>query len=172
VSVSGLRIAVIACCLAAPAVVCAVMLTALETYRLIDPAAPIFGGPPPASLAESIAKGFGVEQTYQFVRAGQDPNDAVSVDDPKYTGGTTLTVSPLMLSVAANDSAAVEMLLGFGASLDAPENRHIECLAREVGNREILDTLARHSRDASTATCPDRKREASTPLAAWSPGTP
>ena len=144
------------------------MLTALETYRVIEPAASIFGGPPPATLAESIAKGFGVEQSYQFIRAGQDPNHPVAVDDPKYSGGGTLTVSPLMLAVAANDSAAVEMLLGFGASLDAPHNRYIECLAREVGDAEILSVLAEHSLDASRPTCPDRKRDAPTPLAAWS----
>jgi hypothetical protein len=110
----------------------------------------------------------GVEQTYQFIRAGQDPNATIPVDDPKYTGGGTVTVSPLMLAVAAKDTAAMEMLIGFGAALDSPHNRRLVCLAREVGNQEALDIIAAHSADGPAASCQDRNPGAPTPLAAWS----
>src|SRR5687767_14791712 len=90
-------------CLAAPAIAMALTLTAVEAYRLAAPEAPLFGGPAPATLTESIVEGFGVEQTYQFIGQGQDPNAPIPVDDAEYTGGGTVQVSPLMLAVAAND---------------------------------------------------------------------
>jgi hypothetical protein len=163
-----LRAALIAACLAAPAIVSAIALTTLEIYRAVEPDAPVFDGPPPATLAESIGKRFGVEQTFQFIRNGQDPNRPIQVDDPEYTGGTTLRVSPLLLAVAARDGAAVQMLLSFGARLELPQNRHVECLAREVANDEILEILAEHGAASSPAACAERRPDAPTPLVAWS----
>src|SRR5688572_17844599 len=100
----------IGACLAAPAIATALTLTAVESLRLADPEAPLLGGPPPATLAQSIIEGFGVEQTVQFIRRGQDPNEPVPVGDAEYTGGGTVHVSPLMLAVAAGDGSAMRML--------------------------------------------------------------
>jgi hypothetical protein len=152
---------------AVPAVVSAVALSAIETYRLIDPHAAFFGGPPPATLVQSITEGFGVEQTYQFIRAGQDPNAPIPVDHPDYTEGATVMASPLLLAVAAEDESAVQMLLSFGARLDLPENRHVECLAGEIGNSEIVKLIADGRGESAPTACKDRKADAPTPLVAW-----
>ena len=164
------RSAWIAAFIAAPAVVSAVALTAIETYRLIEPEAPLFGGPRPASLIESIIEGFGVEQTYQFIRAGQDPNEPMPLDHPDYTGGVGIRVSPLMLAVAAQDGSAVQMLLSFGARLDLPQNAHVECLAREIGNTEIITLITDGRGESAPPPCADRKADAATPLTAWADG--
>lgn len=162
--VAGVWLAV---CLAAPAVAGAVALTGVEIYRLIDPAAPLFGGPAPATLADSITGGYGVEQTYQFIRMGHDPNAAVRVDNDDYVGAEPIDVSPLMLAIAAGDGAAVRMLLSFGVDLDLPQNRHAECLAREMGNPEIQDALRSLRGDAPEPPCTGRRSDAPTPLGAW-----
>jgi hypothetical protein len=153
--------------IAAPAVAFAAALTAIETYRLIEPEAALFGGPPPASLAESITGDFGVEQTYQFIRGGQDPNEPMAFAHPDYTGGAAIIVSPLMLAVAAEDASAVQMLLSFGARLDLPQNVRVECLAREIGNTEIITLVAEGRGEGAPPACTDRKADAATPLAAW-----
>ena len=157
----------IGACLAAPAIATALTLTAVESLRLADPEAPLFGGPPPATLAQSIIEGFGVEQTVQFIRRGQDPNEPVPVGDAEYTGGGTVHVSPLMLAVAAGDGSAMRMLLSFGARLDLPQNRYAECLARESRNPEIPAIIAEHRGSAPPPDCGNRNPDAPTPLAAW-----
>jgi hypothetical protein len=161
------RAAWIAAFIAAPAIASAVALSGIEAYRLIEPEAALFGGPPPASLAESIADGFGVEQTYQFIRAGQDPNAPIPVNHPDYTEGAAITASPLLLAVAAEDGSAVLMLLSFGARLDLPQNRHVECLARELRNGEIVKMIADRRGESAPPACASRKPEATTPLLAW-----
>jgi hypothetical protein len=153
--------------MAAPAVALALTLTAVETYRVIEPEAPFFGGPPPATLVESIVEGFGVEQTYQFIRSGQDPNAPVPIDHPDLTERVMVMASPLMLAVAAEDEGAVEMLLAFGARLDLPQNRHVECLAREIGNAEIVRLIADGRGESAPPACTDRKTGAATSLVAW-----
>ena len=153
--------------IALPAVVSAVSLTAIETYRLIEPEAAFFGGPPPASLTESITEGFGVEQTYQFIRDGQDPNAQIPVNQPDYTEGATVMASPLLMAVAAGDPSAVLMLLSFGARLDLPQNRHVECLAKELHNDEIVKLLADGRGETAPPACSGRKADAATPLLAW-----
>lgn len=159
---------VVATGLMMPAIAVSVMLTTIEMYRAARPDAPLFGGPAPESLVQSIIEGYGVEETYQFIRGGQDPNEPVRVDYEEYTGGPPLTVSPLMLAVAAGDSSAVRMLLSFGASLDRPENSRVGCLARELGNREIEAILREYREEGSEdPACTDRHADATTPLAAW-----
>jgi hypothetical protein len=157
----------IAAFLAAPAVTCAVALTAMEGYRVMQPEAAIFGGPRPATLSQSIFDGFGVEETYQFIRAGQDPNGVLAVAHPDYTDGTTVRASPLLVAVAAEDSSAVRMLFAFGARLDLPQNRLVECLARELVHPEIETILADERGTAPAPPCTDRKPDAPTPLVAW-----
>ncbi|MNC87641.1 hypothetical protein D3C83_33780 [compost metagenome] len=73
-----------------------------------------------------------------------------------------------MLAAAVGDSSAVRMLLSFGARLDLPQNRSAECLAREIGNREI-ETILMDQRNAggSEPACGGRRADAATPLVAW-----
>ena len=161
------RTTFMAALIAAPAVAVALGLSAIEGYRLVAPESPLFGGPPPASLADAITQGRGVEQAYRFIRAGQNANQPMVVDDPDYTGGRSITVSPLMLAVAARDSNVVRMLFNFGARLDLPQNRLAGCLAEELGDQVIANLIARSGGVAGPPTCPDRRPEATTPLLHW-----
>jgi hypothetical protein len=122
--------------------------------------------PPPVpamaySLADAIQAG-DVLQAYGFIRAGQDPNEPIAVRDPALTGGRAVLVPPLVWAVASNSEHAVQMLLGFGASMDRPTHRRAICLAQELGYRVVAEELNLYG-DASSAACPDR-RNGDTPL--------
>ena len=161
----------IAAAIAVPAVIAAMGLTAIQVYRGFNPAAPLFGGEP-ASLAEAITGGYGVEYAYRFVHTGQSPNEPIVVDAPQYTGGRSIRVSPLMLAIAARDDNVVQMLVTFGARLDLPQNRLAACLAQEVNDTFIVSFLARNS-DAKAApvTCRAPATDAPTPLLRWTEGS-
>jgi hypothetical protein len=152
--------------IAAPALAAAIGLSAIEGYRLARPLSPLFGEPPPASLADAITRRVGVEHAYAFIRRGQDPNAPIIVDDPDYTGGRPLNVSPLMLAVAARDSGVVLMLLNFGARLDLPQNRFAGCLGQELEDEVIANIIAREG-GLHGAACPQRGAGATPPLLAW-----
>jgi hypothetical protein len=160
------RTSVMAVLIGVPALVAAIGLTALEGYRLLQPTATLFEEAP-ASLAESLTGGFGVEYSFRFIRAGQNPNEPIVISDPDYTGGRTIAVSPLMLAVAARDSNATSMLFTAGARLDLPQNQWAWCLALEIGDRMILTILDRFGGRDLPQTCPDRTTKASLPLLRW-----
>ncbi len=103
--------AAVAAAVAAPAVAAAAGLVWLSVYSRLAPDAPIFGGPPPRSIAEAITGGAAVEQTFAFIRDGQDPNALLLFRDEDYTGDAAVEVSPLMLAVAARASSAGRMQL-------------------------------------------------------------
>ena len=153
--------------LGVPAVAAAIGIAAMGVYRIVEPDAALFGGPAPRSLAESLADRNGVEISYAFIRAGQDPNAPIAIEDEDYTEGAVVTVSPLMLATAANDSNAVRMLLSFGARLDLPQNRLAPCLASETGNQEIMEIFVTARGGAPAPSCPARPAGAPTPLVAW-----
>lgn len=147
------RISLVALLIAAPAVVAALAVSALEGYRLVRPDAPLFASQPAASLADAIIQRRGVEEAYAFIRAGQDPNIPIAVQDPDLTGGRVTMVSPMMLAVAAHNANAVLMLLSFGARMDLPQNRLALCLANELADEEISGILARTV--DTPADCPE-----------------
>jgi hypothetical protein len=150
--------------LALPAVAAALGLTAIEVYRVADPAAALFGEPPARSIAEAIRRGRGVEQVYAFIRSGLDPNERVTVRDSDYTGGETIEVSPLLLAVASRDANVVQMLLEHGVRLDLPQNRYAWCLARDMGHDETAGVLLDHG---ASQVCPASAPGAATPLVGW-----
>ena len=162
-----LRRSIVAIALAAPAVVAAVGIIAMGVYRIVEPEAPLFGGPAPRSMVESLADRNGVEITFAFIRAGQDPNALLTVEDEDYTNDVQVMASPLLLATAANDSSAVRMLLSFGARLDLPQNRLAPCLAMEIGNEEIVEIFSSEGGGAALMSCPPRRGDAPTPLVAW-----
>lgn len=156
----------IAALIAVPAIAAAIGLTVIEAYRIVSPSAPLFGGEP-ASLADAITGGYGVEYAYRFIRAGQDPNEPITVDDPEYTGGRSIKVSPLMLAIAARDENTASMLLTFGARFDLPQNRSARCLAQEIGNQAIIAIIDRYGGADLPRTCSDRPSAAASPLLRW-----
>jgi hypothetical protein len=159
------RTPLIALLTGAPAIVAALGLTAIEGYRFVQPMSPLFDDAP-ASLAESITSGSGVEYSYRFIRAGQNPNALIVVASENYSGGRSIRVSPLMLAVAAHDDNTASMLLNFGARLDLPQNRAARCLAEETGDTAMIRIIERHGGSAGQP-CLTRKRDAPTPLLAW-----
>jgi hypothetical protein len=139
---SDRRTRLLAWVIAAPAIVAAAGLPAVEAYRVVNPSAPLFGDPPAASIVEAIERGNqGVEEAYRFIVAGQDPNRQVLVNDANLTGGHPVMVSPLMLAVAARNRNVVQMLMSFGARLDVPQNSQALCLAKALQNDAIVATL-------------------------------
>jgi hypothetical protein len=156
----------IAAAIAVPAVVAAIGLTAMEAYRVVSPRAPLFGGEP-ASLADAITRGYAVEYSYRFIRSGQDPNEPITVDDPAYTGGRSIEVSPLMLAIAARDENTTSMLLNFGARVDLPQNRSARCLAQEIGNQAIVAIIDRYGGADLPRTCAARPSAGANPLLRW-----
>jgi hypothetical protein len=154
----------IAALIAAPAIVSALGLTLVEGYRLIDPAAPLFGDPRAESMAAAITGRRGVEQVYAFIHAGRDPNDPIAVDDPDYTGGPSIPVAPLIAAIAARDPTVVQMLLDYGVRLELPQNRDAWCFARALGDEEIAGIIARSAQNLSPP-CPDRPVDPARPLA-------
>ena len=161
------RTTVMAMCIALPAVAASVGLPALEAYRIVVPDAALFGDPPARSLAEAITHGRGVEAAYPFIRAGQDPNASIVIDDEDYTDGAPMSVSPLIVAIASRDSNIVQMLVNFGARLDVPQNRDAWCFARALGHETIQNVLAAAGADTDPGRCPQREWDRSRPPLAW-----
>jgi hypothetical protein len=161
------RLARMAAVVAVPALAAAIALPVVEVYRLVQPDAPLFGGPVPSSLTEAITRGHPVERAYAFIHAGQDPNVPVAVNAPDYTDGQTVMVSPLVLAVAAGQGNTALMLLNFGARLDLPQNRLAPCLAQAIGNQEVIGILTRYGGPAPPVPCPAPRADAPTMLLAW-----
>jgi hypothetical protein len=126
------RTRIMAWLIAMPALVCAVGLPLYESSDAAQPPA----------MSTTFVQALGdrsVEQAYVFIRQGQDPNTLIRFRDDFRTGGQEVLVSPLMLAVAGSDDNTASMLLSFGASMDYAPNRHVVCLAREMGMESFVD---------------------------------
>lgn len=151
-----------------PAIVAAVWLSGVEGYRALRPDSPVFETEVPLmSLAQAITECCRVEDAYAFISAGQDPNEPITIDDPEYTGGGSITVSPLMLAVAAGNGSVVQMLISFGAEPGLPQNRLLGCLAQESGQTEMLTIISTHASEHAHTDCPDRSSNDPRPLLRW-----
>jgi hypothetical protein len=154
--------------LALPAVVAAVWLSGIEGYRVLRPDSRAFDTEVPlVSLAQAITECCRVEDAYAFISAGQDPNEPITIDDREYTGGGSITVSPLMLAVAAGNGSVVQMLISFGAEPGLPQNRLLGCLAQESGQTEMLTIIATHAGERAQTDCPNRSSNDPRPLLRW-----
>ncbi len=139
---------------AAPSILAAVGLVAIELARLVRPDTALFAERRPASLGAAIVQGRSVETVHAFVHAGGDPNGVVRIRHKQLTGGEEVEVSPLVLAVAARNENVVRMLVAFGAAPDAPQNRLARCLARALHAPGIVDILASASDSTGAAACP------------------
>jgi hypothetical protein len=147
------RAQLLALLLGAPAIVIALGVTALETWRWISPDSPLFTPPVAASMADAIAAN-NARGAYAFIRAGQDPNGVIAVRHDVLTGGREVEVIPLLWAVATQSENAVAMLLGFGARLDAPTKHKAVCLAARLGRDDIVQLLQLSDADTSPEACP------------------
>lgn len=151
-----------------PALAAAVWLGGIEGYRLVQPQSPLFRREDPVtSLAQAITVCCRVEDAYAFIRAGRDPNEPLTISDPDYTGGDSISVSPLMLAVAAGNGNVVMMLLSFGAQPDLPQNRLAGCLARELGQKEMADIIGTVFGEDAGTNCPQRSSSDPRPILQW-----
>lgn len=138
--------------LGGPAILTALGLSAMETWRWMRPDSPLFAAPAAASLAAAIAAD-DVPGAYRFIRAGQDPNGVIVVRDAVLTRGRQIEVPPLIWAVAAESEGAVAMLLGFGARPDAVTRSQAICLAKQRGREDIVRLLELGERDLSPDPC-------------------
>ena len=139
--------------IAAPTLMTALGLSALEVWRFRRPESELFVTPFAYSLAEAIERD-DVQRAYEFIRAGQNPNDPIAARHPVLTGGRQVLVSPLTWAVAMNSRQAVLMLVGFGAGTT---DGKAACLADALGNAEIAQLVRRYSDNLSPDPCPAQK---------------
>jgi hypothetical protein len=147
------RAHLLALLLGVPAIVTALGVTALETWRWISPHSTLFVPPAAATLADAIAAN-DPRAAYEFIRAGQDPNGTIAVRHDVLTGGRPVEISPLLWAVATQSEEAVAMLLGFGARLDASAKHEADCLAMRFGRDDIVHLLELLGADDSSEPCP------------------
>jgi hypothetical protein len=132
----GRRRRLLAAAMAAPAVVTALGMSAVESWRLLQPQSALFAAPFVYSLADAIEQN-DVEHAYAFLRAGQDPNQPIGVRHPLLTAGQSVLVSPLIWAIATGSRETLLMLLGFGAHFDPGRDGGAVCLAEALGNKEM-----------------------------------
>lgn len=144
--------------MAAPALVGALGLAAIEGGGLMRPASPLTAPPPGRSFADTLRNG-SVEEAYAHVKAGQDPNAPLPFRDPDLTAGREVMVTPLLVAVAAGQANTVMMLLSFGADLDAPGNARAACLADRLGHDDIAAGIRRNGRPLVDVPCDTRPPE-------------
>jgi hypothetical protein len=148
------RATTIALLIAAPAVLHALTLCALEGWRAYAPDSSLFAAPRVSSLAEAIERN-DVEQLYEFIHGGQDPNELIEVEHPVLTGGRRVRTTPMLWAVAMRSERSVLTLIGFGARLDRDATHSAVCLAEALGDDELVGLIERHGSRTSEKSCPE-----------------
>ncbi len=145
------RISLIAWLVAAPAVASALLIATVEIQQGRQRATTDQLPLRPFALAICDHS---VEDAYQFIRAGADPNAPIPFRHQTLTGDREVMVSPLMVAAACHEENSTIMLLGFGARMDAPTNRYALCLARQMKYEDIARLLVKDGRANPDAPCP------------------
>ena len=158
------RLPLVVALIAAPPVIGAVALTAIEAGRFMRPTSPR-GLAPAGSFADAIFGG--VEPAYAFIRAGRDPNIPIAFRDHDLTGDRQVMVPPLVLAVATQDRDTVMMLLSFGVRMDLPGNRAASCLATRLGYTEIAAIIDSVTGGIPQETCGEWSPASGPPLLAF-----
>lgn len=114
--------------LIAPSLLGALLLALVETGIVFPAVNPIGTDVRTQTFADSIAR-HGVEQAYAYVRAGQNPNQPVALNDSRLTGNRELLLPPLIIALAARNENTAMMLLSFGADPALPQQAGAACLA-------------------------------------------
>lgn len=135
---------------AAPAVAIALGLCVVEAWRAVRPRSPLFAAPFAYSLAEAIETG-NVPHAYQYIRAGQDPNQRIAVRHPVLTHSRWVLATPLLWATATGQTDAVRVLLGYGARIDPSA----VCLADALRHSDIARMLRTYGGVNSAVSCAD-----------------
>lgn len=147
---TGLRVALLALAIGAPALACAAGVTVVEIWHVIRPMWSEPAMPPPPPLSEVISRNEQRELSERLM-AGHDPNAPLFVAPPAVAVAST--VSPLMWALAQRRDGIAFMLIAFGARVEASEQHAALCAARERGNEVLEQLLARSSRLEDAAPC-------------------
>ena len=143
--------------MAAPAIVAALALVAIEGWRLRAPESPLFATPFAYSLAEAIERD-DVARAFAYIRAGQDPNTPIPVRHPVLTDNRQVLLAPILWAVAADARQSVRMLIGYGARFDAPTARAAICIARTFDLPLMSDLLTASEPGQTAPSCPEVHR--------------
>jgi hypothetical protein len=133
--------------------VASLVVATLELWRFEQPRASLFSTPEATSLADAITRD-DVLRAYEFIRAGQDPNAAISAEHPAITAGRRVSVSPLLWAVAAQSDRSAAMLFSVGARPSAAEARQAACLANWLKRDDLARQIVRQSGLRLSAPCP------------------
>ena len=147
----------------APTIIAALGLTAGEPWRFQQPDAALSIASSATSLADAIARD-DVQQVYEFIRAGQDPNGLVTVRHPTLSGGRSARVSPLLWAVATGANRSLSMLLGFGAHVETVTLRQAHCLAKQLGHTGVARQLELRQGAPFREPCPTSPADGEAPL--------
>ena len=128
--------------LAAPALLSAAAMCAVESLRATRPHSNLFTPPVVLSLAEAIERN-DLDGAYAFIRHGQAVDAPIAVRDSAHTGGQTVLIQPLLWAVASRNGDAARMLLSFGAGTDRNLADAL-CLAEAIGDEAVAQVLRRH----------------------------
>ena len=161
------RTGLLAALLAAPAVVAALGLGTTEAYRLVQPEAPALPQPGPAVASASHYSRVRRRTCLRVYQRRAGSKRADPFNGMEYTGGTSISVSPLLLAVAARNMNVVSMLISFGARLDLPQNSLAVCLAQDIGEEDIAEAIERYGGVDVSPDCAERRSNAPTPLLRW-----
>ena len=142
----------LAALIGAPALIVALGLTAIEAWRMARPQSRLFVRPFSFSLADAIATG-DIPHAYQYIRAGQDPNERIAVRHPELTRNRRVLVLPLEWAAATGQPDAVRMLLGLGARTEASP----VCVAERLGHHDVARVLRTYAGEAASAVCDARQ---------------
>jgi hypothetical protein len=166
------RGSLIAWLMAAPAVLMALTMCAIEGWRVLQPESRLFATPFVYSLADAIEQN-DVQRAYEFVRDGHDPEQLIAVQHALLAGGRPALVAPLEWAAATGSRETLLMLLGFSARVDQRIADRALCAAHASGNGQIAELLIRYGSAAPTATCPPPPQTAeSADAAAPRPASP
>jgi hypothetical protein len=158
----GFRAALLVWLVAAPSVLGALSICALEAYRWLRPESALFVAPHPDTLTQAIVDD-DYEGAYAFIRGGQDPNRPIEFRDDRLTGGRAVRVSPLLLAVATGSENSLRMLLGFGARMVVPPDSLAGCLADALDDSRLA-SLVRALGAAPASACPATEGATAYPL--------
>jgi hypothetical protein len=142
----------LAAAMAAPALLAALGLTAIEVWRSVRPRSPLVAPPFAYSLAEAIETG-NIQHAYQYLRAGQDPDQRIAVRHPELTRNRWVLALPIEWAAATGQTDAVRMLLGAGAHAPASA----PCLADAHGHEDAARVLRTYGGEGAPAECDPRQ---------------
>ena len=84
-------------------------------------------------------------EAVRLIASGEDPNRPGRVREQLLPGGQSRIVTPLEAAILARRPDVAQMLIDYGASLDAERLRALRCLSERLEDRDVRAFLERLS---------------------------